>query len=588
MSSAQPTIAKKEVIEGKKYYMHTVERGQTLFALENLYGVSKEEILKINPGTDKTLSVGKIVKIPVPMMTVYHQVMPKETVYAISKKYGVTESDILKANPGSDKGIKVGQKLTILSVDRELALTGKVPEEKQTEQVKVKDEVSSSSTKDTSIAELKKVVLPELKKDTIIQHKVGPKETLYTISKRYMVTVDELKKLNGLKTSTIQPGAMLKIKVRPENAQPAEIRKIPEDLDVQVDSTLLFPVKDGYKVGLFLPFFLDKGEGSSDYVSKLATEFYMGAKMAIDSLKELGLHADFYIYDTRSDSVTLKKVLAKPEIKDLDLIIGPFYPALGPVLAQYCLKNQIRMVCPVAMQTDILQNNPYVHLAVPSDARLMESMADFMLSSKANGALNILIKSPSEKDQVLYDFFKQGYLNSTVSIAKPKLIEATLSDFTSYMKKGVKINLIFPTNEVKHATSFVNKFNSVSDKYDENNIRIFATKDWAAFDEIRGQFKNKYNLHFASPNDLNYKEERTMNLLRRYRIAYNADMTKMSVQGYDVILGFCADFFLNKPQGRLIMNRFEQVQSDAGSGFENKTAFLIEVEDYQLINVLGK
>ena len=79
-----------------------------------------------------------------------------------------------------------------------------------------------------------------------------------------------------------------------------------------------------------------------------------------------------------------------------------------------------------------------------------------------------------------------------------------------------------------------------------------------------------------------------MNLVRRYRIAYNADMTKMSVQGYDVVLGFCADFLLNNPQGRLIMNRFEQVQADTGSGFENKTAFLIEVEDYQLINVLGK
>jgi LysM repeat protein len=588
MSVAQPTIAKKEVIGGKKYYMHTVETGQTLFALENLYGVSKEEIVKNNPGSDKTLSVGKIVKIPVPVMTVYHQVLPKETVYAISKKYGVSVDDILKSNPGADKGINVGQKVTILNVDREIALAGKVPEEKQTETAIVKENVSPSLLTDTSSAEIKKVVLPELKKDTIIQHKVGPKETLYTISKRYMVTVDELKNLNGLKTTTIQPGSLLKIKVRPENAQPAEIRKVPEKLGVQIDSALLFPVKDGYKVGLFLPFFLDKGEGSSDYVSKLATEFYMGAKMAIDSLKEMGLHADFYVYDTRSDSVTLKKVLAKPELKDMDLIIGPFYPALGPVLARYCLKNQIRMVCPVAMQTDILQNNPYVHLAVPSDARLMQSMADFMLASKTNGALNILIKSPSEKDQVLYDFFKLGYLNSTVSISKPKLIEATLSDFTSYMKKGVKINLIFPTNEVKQATSFVTKFNSVSDKYDENNIRIFATKDWAAFDEIRGQFKNKFNLHFASPNDLNYKDERTMNLLRRYRIAYNADMTKMSVQGYDVVLGFCADFFLNKPQGRLIMNRFEQVQADAGSGFENKSAFLIEVEDYQFINVLGK
>jgi LysM repeat protein len=580
---AQPNAVQKTVVDGKKYYVHIVESGQTLFSLEKLYGVDKDEIIKCNPGSEKTLSKGQKLNIPVPVMTVNHTVAAKETIYAISKRYGVTAEAIIKANPGSDKGIQIGQKLVIPNVEREIAL--QTPTVEKTVTSPIEPEATDKTVE--AVTEIP-VRVPELTKDTVIIHKVGPKETLYTLSKRYMVTVEEIKKLNDLSTSTIQPGSQLKIKVRKEVGGEVPIRNVPEDNVRKVDSAILFPSKSNYKVAMLLPYFLDKGEGHSDYISKLATEFYMGAKMAMDTLESMGLRAEFFTYDTRNDTLTLKKVLAKSEMKEMDLIIGPFFANMAPTLARYCQKHAIRMVCPVSMQTDILLNNPYVHLSVPSDARLMERMAQFILDQHAAGALNILIKSPTPKDELLYNFFKEGYMNATISGSRPKLIETTPSEFTSYMKKGVKINVIYPTNELKNALQFTNKFNAVSDKYDEQNIRIFGTKDWLAFDEIRGQFKNKYNFHFASPNDLNYKNERTENLLRRYRIAYNADMTKMSVQGFDVVLGFCSEMLLSEKQGRLIMNQFEMKQVDAGCGYENQKTYVLEVEDYELIEVGGK
>ena len=63
---------------GKKYYVHTVEQGNTLYGLQRIYGVSVDEILKTNPGLEKGLNVGQKVKIAVQLETVTHVVQKKE------------------------------------------------------------------------------------------------------------------------------------------------------------------------------------------------------------------------------------------------------------------------------------------------------------------------------------------------------------------------------------------------------------------------------------------------------------------------------------------------------------------------------
>jgi LysM repeat protein len=95
--------------------------------------------------------------------------------------------------------------------------------------------------------------------DTIINYTVLDQETLYSISKRFMVPVEELQKLNGLKNSKIKPGDVLKIPVKKESIQKVEIRPVPQKEIRKTDSTLLYPKKNTYKIAIMLPFNLDKG-----------------------------------------------------------------------------------------------------------------------------------------------------------------------------------------------------------------------------------------------------------------------------------------------------------------------------------------
>jgi LysM repeat protein len=103
---------------------------------------------------------------------VIHKVDEKETLYAISKRYGSSVDAIVQTNPGLGSSLEVGQIL-------------KVP-------YTAKTTVSRTSNSNT--------------------HKVEPKETMFSISKAYNVTIDELKQWNNLTDNSLSVGQELIIK----------------------------------------------------------------------------------------------------------------------------------------------------------------------------------------------------------------------------------------------------------------------------------------------------------------------------------------------------------------------------------------
>jgi LysM repeat protein len=100
---------------------------------------------------------------------VIHKVEPKETLYSVSRRYGVSVDDIKKFNPSAAAGLKVGQVI-------------KVPSKTTAASTPVK--VQTTQTVTTSSSANPKT------------HKVAAKETLYSISRKYGVSVDALKKSN--------------------------------------------------------------------------------------------------------------------------------------------------------------------------------------------------------------------------------------------------------------------------------------------------------------------------------------------------------------------------------------------------------
>lgn len=83
------------------FFLHTIERGQTVYSISIMYGVSSEEIYRLNPESRNVIRVGDVIKIPQESGSyLYHTIQPKETLYGLSQKYHMKGEDIIGANPG--------------------------------------------------------------------------------------------------------------------------------------------------------------------------------------------------------------------------------------------------------------------------------------------------------------------------------------------------------------------------------------------------------------------------------------------------------------------------------------------------------
>jgi LysM repeat protein len=556
-----------EVVSGVKYYVHFVQSGNTLFGIHKTYNVPLEKIITANPGCEKGLVEGQKILVPVPLVDVKHTVVAKQTLYAISNIYGVRVENIIADNPEAEFGLKVGQVLLIKGASKDILL----------------NDVNNFT--ETPVADVDTIRFqdnPNLQltfSDSIIDHIVLDHETLYIISKRFMVSTAELQRLNGLKNTKIKAGDRIKIPVKKEKVEPVTIRSVSNNEAEAIDFSSIPEYKESYNVAFLLPLYLDRSEGYPEQLATFATEFYMGAKLALDTLEFMGLRSNVYVFDVKSDSASVKKILAKDEFLDMDMIIGPFSMEGAAIVSRWCKENEVRMVCPISLPTALIQNNKFVTLSVPSEATQQSELAIFALNN-TEAEQFILIKPTGEKDQVAYSSFRNAFITAPFTGNRPKLIDATLENYTTFLRKGVKTVIVFPASDKLQVLKFMNSLNA--SKADGQFIDVYGSREWMNFDEMKASFRNRFHFHFASPNDLNFTYEKTERFLRKYRMAYNADLSKMAAQGFDVTLHFLSGLFMT-PSEEGIMNAFDLIQKGIGNGYENGRVFIIRQEEYKLI-----
>jgi LysM repeat protein len=171
-----------ETINGKTFIIHKVGEKETLYGISRRYGVTVNDILEYNKTADAGLEIGQILKVPyvprpkVPKGATVHKVVEKETLFSISRQYNVTIDEIKQWNKLPDNALAVGQELVIKA-------TNTIPGMPQTQPVEMK----SAKT----------------------VHTVAEKETLFSISRQYGVTVEQLKTWNNLTTEELKIGQVL-------------------------------------------------------------------------------------------------------------------------------------------------------------------------------------------------------------------------------------------------------------------------------------------------------------------------------------------------------------------------------------------
>ncbi len=601
---AQPDNAQVETIGGKKYYIHIVQQGNTLYGIQQLYNTSMGSILAENKGISDDLTIGQRVLIPIdfndPKHYGKHTVVASETLYGISKKYECTVDDLKVLNPTLTEGLSIGQ---VLIVPKKSA-GGQPGEVIQTDPV-VRNNQGGNGNFDISM------------KDTIINHTVLPHETLYSIAKRYMVSADTIMSINGLTSVNIKKDAVLKIPIKNVNYKILEkdlTALTPKDSVVEVDKQRKF--KTTYNVALLLPLMLDKNDAEMakpikvDQVremfstTKISFDFYQGFLFAADSMSKAGMNVEIFVYDTRRDTATITDIFNDELFKDIDLVIGPLYRNTINVASKLCAERKIRMVLPFNSDADVIYKNPYVYKGVASNMTLLDGAIDYIIANhKADNI--ILIKPIAGTDLALYERARERFNQKIKGLAgayNGSIVETTMGsvnghELNKYMKIEMTNIVIIPSLEmsfVSGAMARVNKVLEMNARNKSMKLITFGFEEWNKFDDLDIQYRNNSNQHFASYRFFDYDSPRGIAFVKAFRNACGTDPNVYSCQGFDYGMYFLSALYLygtnfddkiGTHKMELTQNEFKFKAVESGSGQENQHVCIVMYDKYKLIRL---
>ncbi|MBP1637939.1 MAG: Peptidoglycan-binding lysin domain [Bacteroidetes bacterium] len=368
---AQDSKYQTKVVDGIEYYVYQVETSEGLYSISKKFGVTQSDINNANPQIHDGIKAGQEILIPksgklkhITSQTteedefILHTVEKKQTLFAISRKYNVSQEAITEANPQLQNGLKTGDVLRIpvkiKNKKNEQNITKEPIKEttiKEITPVKtVRKQNENEKLKDKTVVT---TIPPKLhigSEETYIVHRVETKETLYSISKKYNVEVEDITRLNpGVETS-LKTGAELRIPYKKSSGSSV----------AAVNTVVAKPLveKTSYKIAYLLPYMLDS-EKQDPTVEKFI-EFYLGSLLAVNNAKNGNFKIDVYTFDTEKSELQINEILNKPEMQKMDLIIGPAYTAQIPVLTDFSNRRKINTLIPFSSNIKNIDTNPYI------------------------------------------------------------------------------------------------------------------------------------------------------------------------------------------------------------------------------------
>lgn len=555
--SLSQRYAKMGERDGIKYYIHKVSDGETLYGIQTLYGVDIEKIQDANEELE-TIEIGQRLYIPIRYHDIKHTVRNKETLYGISKKYSVPIDSLRAHNLDLSAGLKKGQELLIKNLILSIELKPKI--------IDVRQDTSAVSNA---------VVDQLISNDSIVEYKVRSGETLYSISKRFMVPMEVLLTRNNLSTTALKPNQVITIPLKREmKIKPRpHILRIPDSTEQISNQDSLMDDKK-FQAIVFLPFNLDTidTKGYRSY----ALDYYMGALLAIDSLKSYPVNARFRFIDYLAKSMPFDSLLQNGELDSVDLIYAPFDFQLSEKLAKWSLGKSVKIIYPLAshhalnlVRDSLVLEKPTAYFMNPNTSSLLEVMAKHL--STRDSVQIVLIKTADSAEIAVYNEFLRltQYLNLPT-----KIQEATFSNYTYFSKKkGLKTVYVL-LSKCSPKIDELLKFSSETE-----NVEVYGLKEWKKCSAFLKTTENLKGYRFPNPSYLSYDNPNVKFIHKKYRKSYNSDLTKMACLGFDATLNMFlyALYDIRITEG--LVHKFEF--NNSGENHINTDAFMLEFKDLE-------
>lgn len=602
----------KILLEGKAYYIHIVKKGQTLYSISKVYQVSQKEISRENPTVAFGLRPGQPLKIPVypgkpepkaPGETedyIFHKIESGQTLYSLAKEYEITVDEIMDHNTGiSIDDIAIG---TII----------KIPKRKY----QVREEKFEFAEQD------------------YIFHRIKRKETLYSLSRKYNVSVRELKKANeGLRWG-LKDGQYLRIPVAGE--LPDSVQLIVEDEEYKEDTADIFCESlvnisnRTLKIALLLPFYLDEnsersyidssevddqGEKIMEVIERDETwvfpqstfflDFMMGVRIALNSLKKEGISVELFCFDTEADTAVVREIVEMDNLWDMDLIIGPVYHHNLSIVGPYAIKYQIPLVSPLSSKGNLTESNPYLFQIAPSIDAEFEQLANYV--SQYHGSNIVLIHSGDlrEEERIFtlkrnlfryfaYRTFFDEVIFKEIIYNESFTANDTINSIEHSLSKQVENLIIVPSGLETFTSEILASLHTLSQDY---TITVLGYPTWIKFRNVELKYYYDLGVQIFTPFYIDYNNDRVKDFLRKYRKSFNTEPDQFSYawKGYDIAYYFISglsrygDHFLTcykNHQPLLLETDFEFNRVNSNGGYVNNHFRMLKyTSKYEILDI---
>lgn len=471
--NAQQISISKEIIEEKgiKFYVHTVEQGQTIYSIAKTYKVSIDDVYAYNEWAKEKIKPGDKLKIPISKSeiaknivvydTIYHIVKPKETLYSISNQYNV---DIENLRNWNTKILSSG----ILKIN-DTIIVGINPKKVETTSpvVKIQENKIDSSK-------------------NIINYEVKEGETLYFIAKNFNTSVDSIVKWNQLPSYFVKTGQQLVIKQPKESLTADKCKKGRMPLDVTIAAFI--PALDEVTPEMLT----SNSNIAVNYINGFDYIQFYEALLLLENLQnDYVTSFNIIPIPQGKNKKEFDKNVAKINWQDVDIVLGPldeeFLPFTLPLISEkylwihYLQKLNVDTILPeVQFLSNITEEldkvAEYIYRNIKTEIPIyIYHTSDSTEIYNAKYLKNILMNKYN---------FKNITFSNTISSLPTKLTNQTVV---------VALTINEPTagNIVRHLGTSINNLSF---------LNFFCPSSWLYFDNLDFYFFNKISPYIMFNN----------------------------------------------------------------------------------------
>ena len=576
----------------QSYKYHTVKKGETVFSISQTYGIDEKDIYKYNPEAKEGIGVNEKLVIPIDApksepktdnsnQFVNHTVKKKETLYSLSREYNVSVDDIKRYNKQLySKELQMGETIRIPSGTSAQANTSNSviaentpkpaptskPQENQI--TKTREHIVLPKETKYGIARKYGMTLSELESinprvetlqpgmmirvgvdvledelviitdDRFRFYEVKPQETLFSLTRRFGVSIDSLKQLNPALKDGLKFGMVLKVPENPDgkNIDDDDYTGTGEYADTKIDLSKSISNRNTKEIVLMLPYHLNKIEGDSietyrnsimnERVVRISLDFYSGVLMAIDKAKSMGVSTNLKVYDTKQDASNVANIINTNNFNNVDAVIGPLLQTPTEAAAARLESNSIPVINPLSNRS--MRGYQNLFQSVPTEEFMKNAMLDFI--SRNSTGKNVIIVADGRAFKIKSELNSILPSARTVSPTDNYVADETLAGM---MTAGANL-VILESDNMNVVSSTTAALNRLARNHD---ITLLTTNKTNAFESDIVSNNHLGNLKFHYPSvDKEFDNTATENFNEKYLERFNIEPNRFALRGYDLTL----------------------------------------------------